>query len=44
MKDLDELIRELDAAEKEYREKCEKYGIYTGSGKSAKKKEETGKN
>ncbi len=41
MKDLDDLIRELDAAEKEYKEKCRKYGIIDDSEKKTKKKEET---
>ena len=27
MRSLEDLIKELDAAEKEYRDKCRKYGI-----------------
>ncbi len=42
MRSLDDLIKELDAAEKEYREKCQKYGIEESAPARKRKTEEEG--
>ena len=41
MRSLEEILADLDAAEKEYAEKCEKYGIEE---KTRKKKENNSEN
>ena len=41
MRSLEEILAELDAAEKEYADKCEKYGIEE---KTRKKKENISEN
>ena len=40
MKTLEELLKELDEAEREYREKCEKYGIAPKKAPRAKNTDE----
>ncbi|MBR4421538.1 MAG: hypothetical protein IKS69_03290 [Erysipelotrichaceae bacterium] len=36
MRDLEEILKELNAAEKEYTEKCRRYGIEENSGRKRK--------
>ena len=40
MRDLEEILKELNAAEKEYAEKCKIYGIEESSGRKQKKEED----
>lgn len=45
MRTLDEVLKELNDAEKEYQKKCEEYGIeMTVKKRSKNSKEETGSN
>ena len=39
MRDLEEILKELNAAEKEYAEKCKRYGIEENSGRKRKKED-----
>ncbi len=40
MRDLEEILKELNAAEKEYAEKCKIYGIEESSSRKRKKDED----